>query len=141
MLEVMPYLLTDYFPMATDRDTMRYDMVTALCRVYESLKNYDPAQSHVEISRAAHQHLALYREFHRISLIHVCPYGTFYRWYPKHHLFLHCCTDQQNLFGSASSYWAYADESEIGQCSDMAEFCKPVAITTSLLEKYRGSHF
>jgi len=61
-------------------------------------------------------------------------YGTFWRIYPKFHLFLHVAEDSVD---NPRCSWSYNDENEIGEAVDLAEMLHPLTMPKTLMERYR----
>ena len=94
---------------------------------------WDPVKSPPLLVRAARQHCLLYAELAKEALL-ICVFGTFWRVYPKHHLFLHCVEDCP---GNPREFWNYFDESEIGAAAKLAAHMHPSTLPTALIERYR----
>ena len=110
--------------------------VNKLTLVYREMepKNWNPNTSKTEIVRLYNQFYELYLDLYNDRLVNMCPYGTFYRVYPKFHLLCHVI--EQGL-GTPRDEWCYIDEDEIGDCARAAEVLHASSLQRSLIDRYR----
>ena len=60
-----------------------------------------------------------------------------YRFYPKHHLTLHCVEDQVEVSGCPRESWCYMDESAIGDAVHVAEAVHSSTLHRAVIERHR----
>ena len=60
-----------------------------------------------------------------------------YRFYPKHHLFLHVVEEQPAQSGNPALSWCYGDESAIGDAIKVAESAHPATLHRLVMVKQR----
>ena len=60
-----------------------------------------------------------------------------YRWYPKHHLFIHIVEDQIATCDNPREHWCYGDEDFIGDMVLVGESVGPTVLHRSVMQKYR----
>ena len=61
-----------------------------------------------------------------------------YRFYPKHHLFLHVVEEQPAQSGNPALSWCYGDESAIGDAIKVAESGHAATLHRLVMVKYRS---
>lgn len=136
MLAIVHELLCTCAQCKTPHAVLRLQCVHALVRVYAEMTNWVPGTSEVKLGIAARQHVILYVELARNAL-RTCIAASFWRLYPKHHLFLHSREEKVWTWDNSRDIWNYVDDSEIGLAASLASSQHPKYLHTMLLEKYR----
>jgi len=136
MLPITTMILENFMPAPiTDHDKNRLLCTQAINKVYNELEEsrWDPETSPAIIREFTSKHLLLYAELSKEAL-ETCVYGTFWRLYPKHHLFYHVIHDSED---NPRSDWCYTDEHEIGNAVSVAEKLHVSTLATEIIERYR----
>jgi len=138
MVPVVLKILELFFPPDHELEVVRFNCLEALNLVYEQLKTWNAASPHI-ISCNMRRHVALYGELSADWLLkNVQRTWIGWKFYPKHHLSIHCCEDQVATHGNPAASWAYRDESEIGDCVKVAESgVHPNTLSQTLMERMR----
>ena len=139
MLYVVDYLLDKEFPADTDHERDRKACVWNLAEFYRELEKWE--KGGFSASRCAalgRTHVNIYTQLSRDHRHLVELWGFHaYKFYPKHHLFIHLIEDGIFYADNPRDVWAYADESAIGDAVEVAESCNPLYIIRNVIEKQR----
>ena len=138
LLNVVVWILENCLVPSNPHQQLRYDCLKFLWRFYRELENWDPAASPGRAEGYGRQHCILYIQLSREHqhLFERLGYHPF-KYYPKHHLFVHCCEEGIALCGNPREVWAYRDESAIGDAVDVAESCHPCYSIRNVIDKRR----
>ena len=137
LLPCVAYMLANYMPCVTDHDKLRCACVHELMHMYNDLYIWRDtgAKMNLEVAKHGQQHCILYSELTSEARSH----GQHFLWmfYPKHHLFLHCISDQQGSCGNPMDVWCYVDESAIGEMTLDAERLHASTLQTTIIDRWR----
>jgi len=140
MLKCVRQVLETYMTPKNDYQRMRLHCVQHLDDFYQELIDWVPGISNARCATLARRHLTLYAELGQVHLAanDWQDKGWFkYRWYPKHHLFIHIVEDQIATCDNPREHWCYGDEDFIGDMVDVAETVGPTVLHRSVMQKYR----
>ena len=127
-----------FFPPGGEHDQTRYNCLARLDAVYHQLKNWSDDSPHI-VSTNMRMHVLLYSELSTEWLKkHKQRTWIGWKFYPKHHLSIHCCEDQVVEHGNPAASWCYRDENEIGCAVVVAESgIHPTTLSRTLMERHR----
>ena len=138
LLPCIVWFLENIFEQETPHQQLRYRCAKQLQLMYDCLTAipWDPKAC------ASHgrKHVQLWSELGQLSIESSVWQGKgwlLWRWYPKHHLFLHTVEDQLAFVGTPREVWCYYDESEIGQAVKLAESLHASALHKTIIAKHR----
>ena len=138
LLPCVLWVLENIIKVVTDHQRLRYNCAKQMQLMYESLMT-QPFNG-AECAKHGRKHLILWAELGRQSLAS-CSFHNrgwlLYRWYPKHHLLLHCLEDQVAVAGNPRECWCYYDESTIGEAVLLAESLHASSLHKSIMAKRR----
>ena len=136
MLPVVRFMMCHFFKAANDRDSLKFNCLDQLCKVYETMEPaaWDPATSQPKLADAGRRFCILYGELSRHAIDGGDIHGIHFRITPKFHMFLHCCEESTD---NPRNSWAYSDESEIGLATTLAESLHPATMPRVIMERYR----
>ena len=100
---------------------------------YTELYNWGDAGCAERAAAAGRRHVILYCPRSREAYMQDGPSCFRWRFYPKHHMFLHCV---ENLDSPMLS-WCYSDESSIGEAAEVAGACHPRQVSRAVMQRYR----
>ena len=122
-------------PPPTTHEQLRLDCAQALNNVYKEMEPiiWVSSESPKVVRNYAVKHLLLYVELNKETRAR-CRKGTFWRLYPKHHLFHHVIFD---TWDNPREDWCYGDEASIGICAQMCTKLHASTLQTQLLERHR----
>ena len=130
----MHYMLGNLCDLTTEHQTLRYNCVTALLKVYEEMEPtawQNDGSSTAKIADLGRQHLLLYAQLSEASAD-----DTKWRRYPKHHLFAHAVS---RCLVNPRLEWNYLDEAEMGVTAVLASVSNQCTVETALLARYRAT--
>ena len=139
MLAAVCRLLETYCSPDNDYQRLRYRCVKALADFYKEMTNWTVG-SGARVGTLARQHLELYLELARH---HIDPDNFLdgewvrYRWYPKHHLFIHVVEGSLAVCDNPREWWCYGDESFLGEMISVAEAVNAKVVHRSVMTTYR----
>ena len=138
MLHVCHWLLTNVLKPETDHERLVLLCVTAIHDFYVALRAWGPDAGKT-CARLGRQHIVLFSELSREALAsenHRRTGWMAYRFYPKHHLFVHLCEEELFTTGNPMDYWCYLDEDAIGIAITAAKGQRVSYLHRSLILKY-----
>ena len=132
LLPILLELLKNCVESTSAHAVMRLHCVSALNTCYEEMYKWNPSSSPDVLRRYGRQHLIMYMQLSREAQEKQCP-TVYWRPYPKHHLFWHCCSDCQI---NPLTLWCYAFESEIGRAVRIAGRMNAAKLHHNLMRRY-----
>ena len=138
LLPCIVWLLQHIFPQETAHQQLRYQCAKHSLDMYQTLvaEPFDPKAC----ATSGRKHVQLWSELGIESIKagqHLGRGWVLYRFYPKHHLFLHTIEDQVLVAGNPRESWCYMDESAIGDAVHVAESLHALALHKSLISMHR----
>ena len=139
MLKILHWICTEIYPPENDHEEMRLHCLIEMHQFHLLLDAWEPgfeglAQKH------GRRHVALYLDLAREGLktkeqlnLNWFPY----KFYPKHHLFIHLVEEDTANWGNMKEHWGYLDENEMGISTRIASKQHCSFVHRSLVEKYR----
>ena len=134
MLKCVDWLLDHVFQPDSDHTTLRQQYVQQIALFYKEFYQWDPTTSPAQMATMGRTHVTLYLQLTR-EHAHIADALSYVPWkfYPKHHLFVHLVECGLN----PRDWWAYLDESSIGEGVCLAESNHARYICRNVIEKYR----
>ena len=139
LVVVVDWLFTEMFQPKNPHAVLRQRCVKQLALFYEELRIWGPGSP----QRAAvlgRTHVILYAELLREALAS----GDWensswhpWRFYPKHHLFVHLAEVGIARAGNPKAFWCYQDENAIGEAVKIGKACHCKYVHRSIIDKYR----
>ena len=128
MVPICYHMACNWFPLTSDYEKLRLNMLEQLVRCYDLLIFFaaDAMGFH---GRAFNM---LYNQLNRQALA-ADANSVRWRLYPKFHLMIHICESGENPKDARN----YMDESAIGDGANAAERCPPNNMHRSLIQNYR----
>jgi len=136
MLGVVHATCTFCFPKDSPHAVLRLQCLSRLKELHEIMVDWDAAVSPPLLATAGEQYLLLYAELSKEALA-VDEFSVLWALVPKHHLLIHCVTDQVDKHGNPRESWAYWDESEIGLAAASCVRLHPSTLHRTLISRYR----
>ena len=128
------------FKQESAHEKLRYNCVKAMDMFYTCLdvpaSIFDPNKC----ALCARRHISLWAELGLEALdnlSHQHNGWVKFRYYPKHHLTLHCVEDQVAHSGNPRRNWCYMDEDAIGKAVAAAEELHAKTLHRSVVERHR----
>ena len=140
LLPCMNYILHHILPPKSEHERMRQRCVAHFTNMYDSMTRWIGPESAAEALSSGRRGLLAYADLNLEAIARNGVHTTKWRLYPKMHLLLHVLEDQVATTGNPRNAWCYADESEIGSASCVAEACHAKTIQKLVMEKYRLSN-
>lgn len=139
MLKAMFWVLENLVNKDTPHAKLRFDCLRNLHLFYLETENWVDGESEARARVYGRNHIVAYAELGKefLALGTWQRYGWIqWRFYPKHHLFLHL-VGEQLVEGNPRLSWAYGDERFIGAAVELAETSHPNALHRSIVERQR----
>jgi hypothetical protein len=93
MLDVIKFMLDNFFPADTEHEHLRHRCVATLHDMYKTLEAPWTDFSGKAVAQLARMHCICYDE-----LRNTADSDILWRQYPKHHLFIHCLEEQVFIY-------------------------------------------
>ena len=138
MLYVWEWLLEHIFVPRTDHERARYNCLKQIALFYHELEAWNAVASPAKVAALGRTHVIMYTQLsseHR----HLVDRLAYHPWkfYPKHHLFVHLVEVGVRRCGNSREVWRYADESAIGEAVTVTESCHPCYTIRNVIDKRR----
>ena len=140
LVPVVRWILENMFKQESAHEKLRYNCVKAIDMFYTCLdvpaSIFDPKSC----ALYARRHISLWAELGLEALdnlSHQHSGWVSFRYYPKHHLTLHCVEDQVANSGNPRRNWCYMDEDAIGKAVAVAEELHAKTLHRSVVERHR----
>ena len=138
MLKCVEWLLDNIFKPNSIHTQTRRQCIKQVAFDYKELEHWDPTSSPAKVAAAGRTHVTLYLQLSRdhAHLVERLGY-TPWKYYPKHHLFIHLVEHGVRTCGNPREIWCYLDESSIGEAVRNAEANHAKYICRNVIEKHR----
>ena len=139
MVAVIDWIVLVMFKPTNPHEELRQRCVHQMALFYEELTKWG-IDSPRRAATFGRQHVILYGELLREALAsREWQDKTWHAWrfYPKHHLFVHLVEVAIPASGNPKSFWCYQDENAIGEAVEIGRACHCRNVHRSVIDKYR----
>ena len=140
LVPVLRWVLENLFKQDTPHKELRYKCLMHLDELYKSMDVPDDKFDAKLTSSHGRRHVLLYAELGVEALerqSHQTQGWISYKFYPKHHMTVHCVEEQVLNSGNPRHNWCYMDEDAIGKAVDVAEQLHASTLHKSVVTRHR----
>jgi hypothetical protein len=140
MCYCVDFILSDILQPRNDHERQVAQCVKALTNFYREMEDWNPESSPAQARKFGRQHILLYTELYRAGQVSRIfeTYGYHvYKFYPKHHMFIHLVEIGIQSCGNPREVLCYGDEDMLGDLVDIAEASHPAYIHRVVIDRHR----
>ena len=134
VLPILRQVLLKCVERTSEHAVLRFQCLNGLYLCYHEMEQWTD-QSRRRLAEFSRRHLQLFVQLH-VTTRDV----DYLKWHclPKHHLFIHCCEDNNGV--NPRTVWNYSYETEIGTCIRSAQASNGRHLGAAHIERYRQTY-